>query len=116
MARDAQAITLVTSPSARRQLINTTASAAPCATSRRAALRAGRLIDLFVDDETYVFARQLGAETIVVAFNRENKQKQVVIPVEMTLRPLIGDASARVQKGETTLTLPAHTAVALRAF
>jgi len=63
-----------------------------------------------------VFARQLGAETIVVAFNRENKQKQVVIPVEMTLRPLIGDASARVQKGETTLTLPAHTAVALRAF
>jgi len=81
-----------------------------------AALRSGKLIDLFVDDETYVFARQLGAETIVVAFNRENKQKQVVIPLELMLRPLIGDASARVEKGETTLTLPAQTAVALKAF
>ncbi len=73
-------------------------------------------MDLFVDDETYVFARQLGEETIVVAFNRENKPKQVVIPLEMMLRPLIGDTSARVEKGETTLTLPARSAVALRAF
>jgi glycosidase len=85
-----------------------------------AAMRSGKLIDLFVDDETYVFARQLGAETIVVAFNRENKQKQVMIPVATIgvkeLRPLIGDTSARVEKGEATLTLPAHTAVALRAF
>jgi len=80
------------------------------------AMRAGKLIDLFVDDETYVFARQLGAETIVVAFNRENKQKQVVIPFETRLRPLIGDTSARVEKGETTLTLPAQSAVALKAF
>ncbi len=80
-----------------------------------AALRSGKLIDLFVDENTYVFARQLGAETIVVAFNRD-KQKQVVIPVEMMLRPLIGDASARVGKGETTLTLPAQSAVALGAF
>ncbi|HET6972953.1 MAG TPA: alpha-amylase family glycosyl hydrolase [Pyrinomonadaceae bacterium] len=81
-----------------------------------AAMRAGKLIDLFVDDETYVFARQLGEEKIVVAFNRESKPKQVVIPVEMRLRPLIGDTSARVEKGETTLMLPAQTAVALRAF
>jgi len=80
-----------------------------------AALRSGKLIDLFVDENTYVFARQLGAETIVVAFNRD-KQKQVVIPVEMMLRPLIGDASARVGKGETTLTLPARSGVALGAF
>jgi glycosidase len=80
-----------------------------------APLRSGKLIDLFVDENTYVFARQLGAETIVVAFNRD-KQKQVVIPVEMMLRPLIGDASARVGKGETTLSLPAQSAVALGAF
>jgi len=81
-----------------------------------AAMRAGRLIDLFVDDETYVFARQLGGETVVVAFNRENKEKQVVIPVGMMLRPLIGDTRARVEKGETTLTLPARSAVALKSF
>src|SRR6185369_509518 len=47
----------------------------------QAALRAGRLIDLFVDDERYVFARQLGGETVVVAFNRENREKRVTIPV-----------------------------------
>jgi glycosidase len=81
-----------------------------------AAMRSGKLIDLFVDDETYVFARQLGAETIVVAFNRESKPKRVAIPSEMKLRPLIGDTSARVEKGETTLTLPGQSAVALKAF
>ena len=42
-----------------------------------AALRSGRLIDLFFDEEAYVFARQLEQETIVVAINRENKAKQV---------------------------------------
>ena len=89
----------------------------------QAALRAGRLIDLFVDDETYVFARQLGAETIVVAFNRENREKQVTIPVGtigvkdgVLLRGLIGDVSGRVEKGEATLTLPAQSAVAVKAF
>lgn len=89
----------------------------------QAALRAGRLIDLFVDDETYVFARQLGAETIVVAFNRENKQKQVTIPVGtigvkdgVMLKALIGNVSGRVEKGEATLTLPGESAVAVKAF
>ena len=79
-------------------------------------MRSGKLVDLFVDDETYVFARQLAAETIVVAFNRENREKQVVIPVGMKLRALIGEASARVENGETKLTLPARSAVALQAF
>jgi glycosidase len=45
------------------------------------ALRSGKLIDLFSDDETYVFARQLGKQTIVVAFNRENKTKVISLPV-----------------------------------
>jgi neopullulanase len=80
------------------------------------AMRSGKLIELFVDDETYVFARQVGAETIVVAFNRENKTKQVVIPGEMRLRALIGDTSVRVENGETKLTLPGQSAVALKAF
>jgi glycosidase len=89
----------------------------------QAAMRAGKLIELFVDDESYVFARQLGAETIVVAFNRESKPKQVMIPLGaigvkdgVMLRALIGDVSGRVERGEATITLPAQSAVALRAF
>ena len=89
----------------------------------QAALRSGKLIDLFVDDEIYVFARQLGAETIVMAFNRENKERRVSVPVGVIgvkdgvmLRGLIGDVSGRVEKGEIVLSLPGQSAVALKAF
>jgi alpha-glucosidase len=85
-----------------------------------AALRSGKLIDLFVDDETYVFARQLGAETILIAFNREDKSKEVSVPVGsigvkdgVTLKSLIGEgASAAVVNGEAKLTLSPQTAMA----
>ena len=80
-----------------------------------AAMRSGKLIDLFVDDETYVFARQLGAETIVVVFNRENKTKQVIVPVGaigvkdgVMFKALIGGVSGGVGKGEMRVTLPAQ--------
>jgi len=84
------------------------------------ALRAGKLIDLFSDDETYVFARQLGAETVVVAFNRENKRKEISVPVGsigvkdgVTLKSLNGEASSvRVVNGEARLMLSPHTAMA----
>src|SRR6185369_8564259 len=86
----------------------------------QAALRSGKLIDLFVDDETYVFARQLGAETVVVAFNRENREKQVTIPIGLKdgvmLKALIGNGSGRVENGEVTLILPAQSAIAVKAF
>ena len=89
-----------------------------------AAIRSGRLIDLFADDETYVFARQLNAETVVIAFNRDKQAKQVTIPAasiglddRTTLKSLIGpEASGRVINGEATLNLPAQTAVAFKAF
>ena len=87
------------------------------------ALRAGKLIELFVDDETYVFARQLGAETIVIAFNRENKEKQVSMPVGtigvkdgVMFKKLIGGVSGEVEKGEMKVTLPGQGVVALGAF
>jgi len=84
------------------------------------ALRSGKLIDLFSDDETYVFARQLGTETIVVAFNRENKTKQISVPVGsidvkdgVTLKSLIGPATrAGVVNGEAKLNLPPQVAMA----
>jgi glycosidase len=89
-----------------------------------AAIRSGSLIDLFYDDETYVFARQLGAETVIVAFNREDKQKQVTIPVGsiglkdgVTLKSLLGaDANSRITNGEATLALPPQTAIAFSTF
>jgi glycosidase len=89
-----------------------------------AAMRAGKLIDLFYNDESYVFARQLGAETIIVAFNREARQKHVTIPAAsigltdgVTLKSLIGgETSTRVTHGTATLALPAQTAIAFGAF
>ena len=81
------------------------------------ALRSGKLIDLFSDDETYVFARQLDTETIIVAFNRENRAKQISVPVGLkdgvTLKTLIGPATiARVVHGEAKLNLPPQVAMA----
>jgi alpha-glucosidase len=85
-----------------------------------AALRTGKLIDLFVDDETYVFARQLGTETVLIAFNRENKSKEISVPVGsigvkdgVRLKSLIGDATdSRVVNGEARFTLAPQTAIA----
>jgi neopullulanase len=90
----------------------------------QAAMRYGRTIDLFYDDETYVFARQHGNETVIVAFNRQNQEKQVTIRVGTigmkdgaTLRTLIGsDATSRVSGGEAVLNLPARSAEAFKAF
>ena len=84
-----------------------------------AAMGTGKLIDLFYDDESYVFARQHGDETIIVAFNRDNKQKQVTIPAGsiglkdgVTLKSLIGrEMTSRVSNGEARLALPAQTAI-----
>jgi glycosidase len=84
-------------------------------------IRTGRLIDLFADDETYVFARQLDAETVIVGFNRDKQTKRVTVPVGLrdgtTLKSVIGEgSSSRVMNGEATLNLPAQTAVAFKTF
>ena len=61
------------------------------------AMRSGRTIDLFSDDETYVFARQHGNETLIIAFNRHKQPKQVTVPAGtiglkdgVTLKSVIG--------------------------
>jgi glycosidase len=89
-----------------------------------AAIRSGQLIDLYYDDEVYVFARKLNSETVIVAINRQNQTQQITVPAgsiglrEGTkLQSVIGpDASSRVANGEATLSLPAQTAVAFKAF
>jgi neopullulanase len=88
-----------------------------------AAMRAGKLIDLFYDDDSYVFARQLGAETIIVGFNREGRKKQVTIPVGsigvrdgVILSAIVGGMHAHyVVNGEATISLPAQAAIAFQA-
>jgi glycosidase len=87
------------------------------------AIRSGRLIDLYYDDESYVFARQHENETVIVALNRD-QQKRVTLPAGViglkdgkTLKSVIGvEASSRVVNGEVTLDLPPQTAVAFKAF
>ncbi len=59
------------------------------------ALRSGRLIDLFADDESYVFARRSEAETLVVAFHRAPVSRTLTLPVE----PLGGGVSRLVPLG-----------------
>jgi len=84
------------------------------------ALRDGRLIDLFYDDDAYVFARQDSRETIIIAINRAPQEKKVVIPARAIslrdgadLATLIGSAvRARVANGQAVLTVPARSAVA----
>jgi glycosidase len=83
------------------------------------AIRRGRLIDLHYDDNVYVFARQDSTETVIIAINRQDKEQDVTIPFKSVL-PLIGKIRASIRKipvpsGETTLTLPANSAVALKA-
>lgn len=83
-------------------------------------LRQGRLIDLYYDDEAYIFARQLRNETVIIAFNREGAEKKVTLPVGVVglkdgvgLSPLIGPpVGDRVAKGQLVVNIPSKTAVA----
>jgi len=88
------------------------------------AIRRGRLIDLFYDDETYVFARQQSSETVIFALNRQHQPRQVTVPAASiglrdgtALKTVIGaDATSRVVNGEAALNLPPQSAVAFKAF
>jgi neopullulanase len=87
------------------------------------AIRGGRLIDLFYDDDAYVFARQDQSETVIIAFNRQNHARQINVPVASIgvrdgadFRSLIGSAAGiKVVRGQVSLTIPARTAIALKA-
>ena len=86
------------------------------------AIRHGNLIDLFYDDDAYVFTRQRDSETVIIAINRGAQEKKVTTPVSSIglrdgseLRALIGGGSpARVTNGQVTFFLPSKSAVAYR--
>ena len=84
------------------------------------ALTSGALIDLFYDDDTYVFARQDKTETVIVAFNRSEQEKKISVSVrsigvkdDAPLNALIGlVGSNHVANGQATLTLARSSASA----
>jgi len=86
------------------------------------AIRGGRLIDLFYDDDAYVFARQDRSETVIVAFNRAGQERKLTLPAASIglkdggeLVGLVGTAArARVDQGQATLIIPQRTAVAYK--
>ena len=88
--------------------------------AEHSALRDGRLIDLHYDNETYVFARQLQNETVIIAFNREGAEKKVTLPLGavglkdgVELSSLVGrGAESRIANGQATLSVPPKTATA----
>lgn len=87
------------------------------------ALRNGRLIDMFDDANAYVFARQDNKETLLIAFNRLNEERQIRVPANSIglsdgteLKVLVGNSSAaRVSSGAANLTIPAGTVVVFKA-
>jgi glycosidase len=87
--------------------------------SQHPAVRSGKLIDIFYDDDAYVFARQDKTETVIIAFNRADAEKRISVPAasigrdSRELSCLIGiSGSARVENGIVTLVLPPKSASA----
>jgi glycosidase len=86
------------------------------------ALRRGKLIDLFYDDDSYVFARQGPNETVIVAINRSGQERKITIPAAAiglrngaTLTPLLSaSAPTQIVNGGATLTVAARTAAAFK--
>jgi len=84
------------------------------------ALRHGRLIDLFYDEESYAFARQIPDQTVIVILNRADHDRTVVLPAAAIglrngteLQPLLGAKDrSRVVSGRASLVVPAKTAAA----
>jgi len=88
--------------------------------AEHSAIRNGRLIDLFYDDDAYVFARQDKSEAVIIAFNRGAHEKKITVPV-VTISVRDGSqlvslrgasAGNRVANGNATLLLPPRSAVA----
>lgn len=83
------------------------------------ALRVGKLIDLFVDDESYAYVRQdASGQTVVVVINRDNDARKISLTIpgiagNATLNPIFGKVeSAVVSSGAVSLSVPSKTAVA----
>jgi glycosidase len=93
------------------------------------ALKSGRTIDLQYDNDTYVFARQVENETIVIGLNRTNETKNLKFDGKILgfqnkriiCRPNGGGLAVNVSNhgavdGIIDLALPQQTAIAYQCF
>jgi glycosidase len=81
-----------------------------------AALRGGQLWHLASDDSSYVFAREVEEERIVVAFNNADQTRGLRIPLADTpaqkaaaIALLFGEAKAELAGSEIRITMPAQS-------
>ena len=89
-----------------------------------AALRDGRVIDLYYDDDVYAFARQDSSETIIIAINRASTEKLIKIPATTIqssegsrLLNLFGATrGATVANAEIRLRVPERTAIVYKVM
>ncbi len=89
------------------------------------AIRQGRLIDLFYDDDAYAYGRQddREKETVVIVINRASGEKKVTFDAASLgvrdgaelLPLLVATSGATVTKSQVTLTVPARTAAVYKA-
>ncbi|HEX6731082.1 MAG TPA: alpha-amylase family glycosyl hydrolase [Pyrinomonadaceae bacterium] len=82
-------------------------------------IRRGQLIDLFYDDDAYVYARQDASETVIVAINRSGSEKRITVPKGAITVPsgsrlvtLLGAQSEVTMTSELSFTVPSRTAIA----
>lgn len=87
------------------------------------AIRRGRLVDLFYDDDAYAYARQDSNETLIIAVNRSPVEKRVIIPgaaiglsERKVLFPCYGMKSGTTAGNETALIVPPRMAVACKVM
>src|SRR5258707_4858406 len=98
--------------------------------SEHSALRGGRLVDLFYDDDAYVFARIDAKEKAIIVINRADKERSISISAanlgsgkSLQLAPLFGRGMAKVititdkssgawLSSSAQLSAPARTAIA----
>jgi glycosidase len=89
----------------------------------QSALRHGRLIDLFYDDDVYIFVRQEArdaADIVMIALNRSANSKEISFSTarfgpgfeHLSLHPLIGRPEAILEKKSVSITLPPQSALA----
>ena len=84
------------------------------------ALREGRLVDIFYDDDAYVYARQDDTETVMIAINGSSNAKSIAFSTrlfglgfqDLFLHPLIGKPDAILEKESVRFNLPPRSAMA----
>ena len=86
-----------------------------------AAIRNGRLTDLFYDDDIYAYARHNSEQMVIIIINRSGDKRTLSLPAvdlanNIQLTPVLGQGeTSTIRSGSIELSVPAKTAVAYLA-